>query len=118
MIVSGTSSVDGKYVQTPRGIYPLRRFFTGGAETGDGEVLGWASIRAKVEEIVAQEYKHGPLSDDEIAEKLHVAGVDIKRRTVAKYRAQLGIPPARQRRHSTKKLPNPEDMSASIQSRQ
>ncbi len=91
-------TVDEKYIQTPRGIYPLRRFFTGGAETDDGEGLGWASIRAKVEEIIGKEDKRNPLSDDEIVEKLRAEGVEIKRRTVAKYRAQLGIPPARQRR--------------------
>ncbi len=90
-------TVDGKYMQTPRGIYALRHFFTGGAETENGEALGWASIRAKVEEIITQEDKSNPLSDDEIVAKLSAAGVEIKRRTVAKYRAQLSIPPARQR---------------------
>lgn len=91
-------TVDEKYIQTPRGIYPLRRFFTGGAETDDGEELGWASIKAKVQEIVEAEDKHDPLSDDVIVERLKGEGVEIKRRTVAKYRAQLDIPPARQRR--------------------
>lgn len=91
-------TVDGKYMQTPRGIYPLRMFFTGGAETEDGEALGWASIRAKVQQIIAAEDKSRPLSDDEIVEKLKAEGIEIKRRTVAKYRAQLGIPPARARR--------------------
>lgn len=91
-------TVDEKYMQTPRGIYPLRQFFTGGADTGTGEALGWASIKAKVEEIINGEDKSNPLSDDEIVDKLKDAGIEIKRRTVAKYRAQLGIPPARQRR--------------------
>ena len=91
-------TVDEKYIQTPRGIYPLRRFFTGGAETDDGDGLGWASIKAKVQEIVAAEDKRNPLSDDVIVERLKAEGVEIKRRTVAKYRAQLAIPPARQRR--------------------
>ena len=91
-------TVDGKWMQTPRGIYPLRRFFTGGTESGDGEVLGWDSIKAKVQEIVDTEDKAKPLSDDEIVRKLRDAGIEIKRRTVAKYRGQLGIPTARQRR--------------------
>lgn len=91
-------TVDEKYMQTPRGIYPLRRFFTGGAESEDGEALAWASIKAKVQEIVAAEDKGKPLSDDEIVQRLRQAGIEIKRRTVAKYRAQLDIPPARQRR--------------------
>lgn len=91
-------TVDEKYIQTPRGIFPLRRFFTGGAETDSGEVLGWASIKAKVQKIIDDEDKSRPLSDDVIVDKLKSEGVEIKRRTVAKYRAQLGIPPARQRR--------------------
>jgi RNA polymerase sigma-54 factor len=91
-------TVDGKWMQTPRGIYPLRRFFTGGTESGDGEVLGWDSIKAKVQEIVDSEDKVKPLSDDEIVRKLRSSGIEIKRRTVAKYRSQLGIPTARQRR--------------------
>jgi RNA polymerase sigma-54 factor len=91
-------TVDEKYMQTPRGIYPLRMFFTGGAETDEGEALGWASIKAKVAEIVAKEDKGDPLSDDQIVDRLKAEGVEIKRRTVAKYRAQLDIPPARQRR--------------------
>lgn len=91
-------TVDGKWIQTPRGIYPLRRFFTGGTESGNGEVLGWDSIKAMVRQIVENEDKSAPLSDDEIAQKLKAAGIEIKRRTVAKYRSQLGIPTARQRR--------------------
>ena len=91
-------TVDEKYMQTPRGIYPLRMFFTGGAETDECEALGWASIKAKVAEIVAKEDKADPLSDDQIVDRLKAEGVEIKRRTVAKYRAQLDIPPARQRR--------------------
>jgi RNA polymerase sigma-54 factor len=91
-------TVDEKYMQTPRGIYPLRMFFTGGAETQGGEALGWASIKAKVQEIIDHEDKGNPLSDDEIVRRLQSNGVEIKRRTVAKYRSQLGIPPARQRR--------------------
>lgn len=91
-------TVDEKYIQTPRGVFPLRRFFSGGAETDTGEVLGWDSIKAKVAEIVEKENKSNPLSDDEIVEVLLKQGVDIKRRTVAKYRSQLDIPTARQRR--------------------
>ncbi|NUQ50393.1 MAG: RNA polymerase factor sigma-54 [Phycisphaerae bacterium] len=91
-------TVDDKWVQTPRGIYPLRRFFTGGKEDGNGEALGWDSIKAKVQEIVSGEDKASPLSDDEIVAKLEAEGISIKRRTVAKYRAQLNIPSVRERR--------------------
>lgn len=91
-------TVDEKYMQTPRGIFPLRRFFTGGTQSGNGDVLGWDSIKAKVQEIVDREDKRNPLSDDEIVVRLKELGIVIKRRTVAKYRAQLDIPTARQRR--------------------
>lgn len=91
-------TVDEKWVQTPRGIYPLRRFFTGGRESDSGEVLGWDSIKAKVREIIEREDKSSPLRDDEIAEKLSAGGIEIKRRTVAKYRAQLGVANHRQRK--------------------
>lgn len=91
-------TVDEKWIQTPRGIYPLRRFFTGGTDGGNGEALGWDSIKAKVKEIVDAEDKSDPLSDDAIVARLGAQGIDIKRRTVAKYRAQLDIPTARQRR--------------------
>lgn len=91
-------TVDEKWLQTPRGIYPLRRFFTGGTELASGEILGWDSIKAKVQEIVATENKTDPLDDDQIVEALTKQGIEIKRRTVAKYRAQLDIPTARQRK--------------------
>ncbi len=91
-------TVDEKWMQTPRGMFPLRKFFTGGTESESGEAIGWDSIKAKVQEIVDQENKHEPLSDDEIVEKLSAGGIEIKRRTVAKYRAQLSIPTARQRK--------------------
>lgn len=91
-------TVDEKYIQTPRGVFPLRKFFTGGTEGGDGEALGWDSIKAKVQEIISAEDKKFPLNDDEIVDALRRQGIDIKRRTVAKYRAQLGIPARQQRR--------------------
>ena len=91
-------TVDEKYMQTPRGLYPLRRFFTGGAETTNGESMSWESIRAKVQEIIEAEDKSAPLSDDAIVKELKRRGIDLKRRTVAKYRSQLNIPTARQRR--------------------
>jgi RNA polymerase sigma-54 factor len=91
-------TVDGKYIQSPRGIDPLRMFFTGGAEDRSGVSVSWDSIKAKVREIIDNEDKSQPLSDDEIVKRLGETSVPIARRTVAKYRAQLGIPSARQRR--------------------
>ncbi|MDX2199184.1 MAG: RNA polymerase factor sigma-54 [Phycisphaerae bacterium] len=92
-------TVDEKYLQTPRGILPLRKFFTGGtANASSGEELGWESVKAKVAEIVAEENKKDPLNDDQIVVELQKRGIEIKRRTVAKYREQLGIATARQRK--------------------
>ncbi|MFQ5411094.1 MAG: RNA polymerase factor sigma-54 [Phycisphaerae bacterium] len=91
-------TVDGKYAQTPRGIYPLRMFFTGGITDSQGESVSWDSIKAKVREIIDQEDKASPLADDEIAKKLGEMGTPVARRTVAKYRTQLNLPSARQRR--------------------
>lgn len=91
-------TVAGKYVQTPRGIYPLRYFFSGGTQTADGESTSWDSVKASVQKIIDEEDKSNPLRDDQIAEILSKRGVEISRRTVAKYRQQLEIPPARQRR--------------------
>ena len=63
-------AISGKYVQTPRGIYSLKHFFTGGVEKEDGEMESWEVVRQKLLQIVAGEDKSGPLSDEQIAEGL------------------------------------------------
>ena len=91
-------TVADKYMQTPRGIYPLRYFFTGGTETGDGENTSWDSVKIRVRNIIDAEDRKAPYNDDKIVAILKEEGIEISRRTVAKYRQQLDIPPARQRR--------------------
>jgi len=91
-------TVADKYLQCPRGIYPLRYFFTGGTETGDGQTTSWDSVKVRVRELVEAEDRKHPFSDDQIAGLLKKEGIEISRRTVAKYRQQLDIPAARQRR--------------------
>ncbi len=91
-------TVADKYMQTPRGIYPLRYFFTGGRETEDGESMGWDRVKTRVRELIDAEDKKATLNDDQIAALLKKEGIEISRRTVAKYRQQLDIPSARQRR--------------------
>ena len=91
-------TVADKYMQTPRGIHPLRYFFTGGTETQTGESMGWDRVKTRVAELVGAEDRKHPLNDDRVAELLMKEGIDISRRTVAKYRQQLNIPTARQRR--------------------
>jgi len=91
-------TVADKHVQTPRGIFPLRYFFTGGTETAEGDAVGWDKVKNRVKELVESEDKKNPLNDDQIAAHLMTEGIDISRRTVAKYRQQLDIPAARQRK--------------------
>ncbi|NLX13486.1 MAG: RNA polymerase factor sigma-54 [Phycisphaerales bacterium] len=91
-------TVADKYMQTPRGIYPLRYFFTGGTESSNGEETSWDSVKARVQEIIDSEDRKCPLNDDEIAARPKAEGLTVSRRTIAKYRQQLHIPTARQRR--------------------
>ena len=87
-----------KYLQTPRGIYPLRMFFSGGTETESGDAMSWSAVQAKLQQIIQSEDKTHPLSDDQLVVELKKHGIEIARRTVAKYRKQLNILPARQRK--------------------
>ena len=92
-------AVSGKYVQCPWGILPLRKFFSGGREDMNGQAHSWEAIRAKLQQIIDQEDKTKPLSDDQIRKQLLKAGIDnLARRTVAKYRKLLNIPAARFRK--------------------
>lgn len=89
---------NGKYVQTPRGLYPLKFFFSGGYATRGGEDVSAEGVRARIRKLVTDEDPEAPLSDHEITARLQKEGVSIARRTVAKYRDQLGILSARLRR--------------------
>jgi len=97
-VATVSRAVAGKYVQTPRGIYPLRMFFSGGTTTADGQHVAWDAVRVRLREIIDAEDKAHPLNDDELAAELKKHGLDIARRTVAKYRGLLDIHPARKRR--------------------
>jgi RNA polymerase sigma-54 factor len=87
-----------KYVQTPRGVFPLKFFFSSSLETTSGEDASARAVRAQIEKLVADEQPGRPLTDAEIVDALKDRGVRIARRTVAKYRDQLGILPARMRK--------------------
>jgi RNA polymerase sigma-54 factor len=92
-------AVAGKYVQCSWGILPLRKFFSGGMENDNGKAHSWEAIRAKLQQIIDAEDKTKPLSDDQIRKKLAELGIkNLARRTVAKYRKLLSIPPARLRK--------------------
>jgi RNA polymerase sigma-54 factor len=102
-VTTVSRAVDDKWVQTPRGVFPLKRFFGGGTVNAiTGESVAWETIKQKLFEIIAAEDKAKPLSDDDIVEKLKEAGLTVARRTVTKYREALNIPSSRQRREWTK----------------
>lgn len=87
-----------KYVQTPRGVLPLKFFFSSGLSTDYGEDVSARGIRARIQKLVADEDPKKPLTDQAIVDVLKKEGVQIARRTVAKYRDQLGILSARMRK--------------------
>ncbi len=98
-IATVSRAVAGKYVQCEWGILPLRKFFSGGIEDTQGNEKSWEAIRGKLQEIIDAEDKSKPLSDDQIKAKLTEAGItDLARRTIAKYRGLMKIPPARLRK--------------------
>jgi RNA polymerase sigma-54 factor len=87
-----------KYVQTPRGVFPLKYFFSSGLETESGESVSSRMAMARIRELIAAEDKRKPLSDQRIAELLRKEGLIVARRTVAKYRERMDILPARYRK--------------------
>lgn len=99
---------NGKYVQTPLGVFEIKYFFNTGVSTSDGDDLSKRVVKNKIESIVAKEDTASPLSDQEIADILKKEGINLARRTVTKYREELGIKSARFRKQSAKK-PKPPD---------
>ncbi len=97
-VTTVSRAVDDKWIQTPRGIFPLKRFFCGGTVSADGEEVAWDAVRLKLQELIDKEDKQRPLSDEDLVAAMAAAGVTIARRTVTKYRKAMGIPSSRQRR--------------------
>jgi RNA polymerase sigma-54 factor len=97
-VATVSRAVAGKHLQSPRGVIPIRSLFTGGTQTESGEEVSWQAIKAALRDIVDTEDKARPLSDEAIVRALKGRGIEIARRTVAKYRGQLEIPPARLRK--------------------
>ena len=89
---------NSKYVQTNFGIYPLKYFFSESMQTDTGEEISTREVKKIMKEHVDAEDKRKPLTDEELATILKEKGYVIARRTVAKYREQLGIPVARLRK--------------------
>src|SRR5215468_5090500 len=92
-----------KYVETPQGLFELKYFFHSGIASDTGEMVSSVSIKKKIRDMVAAEEVSKPLSDQDVALVLRGQGLTIARRTVAKYREELGILPSHQRRLAPKK---------------
>jgi RNA polymerase sigma-54 factor len=85
-------ATNGKYVQTPRGLFELKYFFSSSiSKEGDDDGMASTSIKSLIQELVSSENEKKPLSDQKIADELNKKGIDISRRTIAKYRDELGI---------------------------
>jgi RNA polymerase sigma-54 factor len=91
-------AVSGKYMQTPRGIFEMKYFFTSGIKTASGVGMSNTSVKDIISEMIKEENPTKPLSDEEIVKLLADKGIVIARRTVAKYRSELNILPSHLRK--------------------
>lgn len=90
--------VNSKYIETHFGIFPLKYFFSEGLENQEGEEVSTRELKKVLQECVDGEDKHKPLTDDQLVSEMESKGYKVARRTIAKYREQLGIPKARLRK--------------------
>jgi len=98
-VTTVSRAVDDKWVQTPRGVFPLKRFFGGGKENKQThEEVAYEVMKQKLMALISDEDKANPLSDEELVARLNEAGYPVARRTVTKYRKMLKIPSSRQRK--------------------
>jgi len=98
--------VQGKYAATPAGTIPLKAFFSTGLHTRSGGTISSFRVQQRIKALIDSEHAEKPISDQGIAEKLQHEGIEIARRTVAKYREQLGLPSSSQRRRAAKNRQN------------
>ncbi len=91
-------ATNGKYVQTPRGLFELKYFFASSLSEADGDGVSSTSVKTQIQKLINDENTQKPLSDQKIAEMLSDKGINISRRTVAKYRDELRIPASSMRR--------------------
>ncbi len=92
-------AVSGKYMQTPQGVYEMKYFFTPGYRTRDGQVLSNKSVKDRIHDLIKTEDPTAPWSDQALTDKLKAEGINVARRTVAKYREELKIMPSHLRKH-------------------
>lgn len=91
-------AIANKYIQTPVGVFEFKFFFSGGYQTDSGEVLSSKSIKEKIRDLILQEDQEKPLSDSTLSSILKKTGISVARRTVAKYREEMNIPPSHLRK--------------------
>lgn len=91
-------ATSNKYVQTPRGIFELKYFFTSALSTSSGESTSSESVKRRIKALIEQEDRKAPLSDQKLGEMLQAEGIEISRRTVAKYREEMMIPSSAKRK--------------------
>jgi RNA polymerase sigma-54 factor len=91
-------AVDQKHLLTPHGVYPLKYFFSGGVGESSGPATSARAVQARIRKVIESEAPLKPVSDSQLVTILDNQGIQIARRTVAKYREQMNIPPATQRR--------------------
>ena len=91
-------TVRDKYISTPKGVVELKKFFTSGVATDNGEQVSTDAVKDRLKSIISAEDKSNPLSDEKLSEMMKKAGYHVARRTVAKYRNALGIPGVSDRR--------------------
>ena len=97
-ITTVSRAVSGKYMETPQGLFELRYFFTPGYQSSDGSSVSNETVKSAIREMVEGESARSPMSDQEIVAALQERGLKVARRTIAKYREQLGILPSHLRK--------------------
>ena len=91
-------AIANKYIRTPHGVFEFKYFFTPGYQNDSGASVSNTSVKEMIADLVVSEDKGAPFSDQELVAKLQEKGINIARRTVAKYRAELGLLPSNLRR--------------------
>jgi len=97
-VTTVSRAVSGKYMETPQGLFEMRYFFTPGFQNTDGSAVSNEMVKVAIREMVDRESQRSPLSDQEIVTELEERGLKVARRTIAKYRDQLGILPSHLRK--------------------
>jgi RNA polymerase sigma-54 factor len=97
-VTTVSRAVSGKYMETPQGLFEMRYFFTPGFQNTDGSAVSNEMVKGAIREMVDRESQRSPLSDQEIVTELEERGLKVARRTIAKYREQLGILPSHLRK--------------------